>query len=138
VRCRPLGHDKKNGTGASYTRPCKKRKDGAPSVVALQANASECGPPAGFSYNRDDSKGYRKDVVISGDGRGFTWYRRWDGDPHDEQYVVHYQVLRTVCIDNCDYQLKLLEASGRMRPTKPGWNYSAPSKRQQVSKPPSH
>ena len=60
------------------------------------------GYPCGWSYNPDG--GYAAKYQIGGDGRSFTWYRKWDGDPADETYKALFEVQREVCTQNCPQQ----------------------------------
>jgi hypothetical protein len=53
------------------------------------------GYPCGWSYNPNG--GYEASVKISPDGRSFTWYRKWDGDPATEVYKALYEVQKSVC-----------------------------------------
>ena len=47
------GHDKQNGTGSIATRPCKKRKDGAPSVPEWEGKKPRVGhPPSPNAFSR--------------------------------------------------------------------------------------
>lgn len=57
------------------------------------------GYPCGWSYNPNG--GYGASVQVGGDGRSFTWFRKWDGDPALETYKARYEVPRRVCIRNC-------------------------------------
>jgi len=57
------------------------------------------GYPCGWSYNPDG--GYSAKVQISGDGRSFRWFRKWDGDPAVETYQAHVEVPKMVCVRNC-------------------------------------
>ena len=58
------------------------------------------GYPCGWSYNPNG--GYGASVQISGDGRSFTWFRRWDGDPAVESYKALLEMPRRVCLRNCN------------------------------------
>jgi hypothetical protein len=57
------------------------------------------GYPCGWSYNPNG--GYGVSVQISGDGRSFTWFRKWDGDPAVETYKALLEKSRRVCVRNC-------------------------------------
>ena len=41
----PAGHDKQHGTGGTASRPCKKRKDGAPAFQIGKDKVRKAGPP---------------------------------------------------------------------------------------------
>jgi hypothetical protein len=45
--------------------------------------------------------GYAPSVQLGGDGRSFTWFRKWDGDPAIESYKADYEVEKRICVKNC-------------------------------------
>jgi len=57
------------------------------------------GYPCGWSYNPDG--GYGAKVQISGDGRSFRWFRKWDGDTAVETYQAHVEIPKRICVKNC-------------------------------------
>jgi hypothetical protein len=99
------------------------------SAKIFRVDYSCSGPICGYSYNRDPAKGHDTDVVMNADGKSFTWYRRWDGDEHDEMYTVHYQVQRVICVENCDYEMALRDSRGKIAQTRPDWNKSPQPKK---------
>ena len=46
------GHNKPDGNKQHRTRPCKKRKDGAPAVLEREGKATKAGPPAPPALSR--------------------------------------------------------------------------------------
>ncbi len=85
-----------------------------------------------YTYPRDGKP--NPDVETAGDQKSFTWYRKWDGDPVDETYIVHYEVQRAVCIENCNYTLNMRVGSQTVKAV-PNWNWSSANRRALVARP---
>jgi len=114
-------------TQGSFTLPLPNSQI---TTIDYICNDSKCG----WSYAR--AGGYAADYQKSADSKSFTWYRVWDGDPHDETYIVHYQVQRAVCVENCNYVLNMLTANGQRTKAVPNWNWSSAQRRALVRKAP--
>jgi hypothetical protein len=84
--------------------------------------------PCAWSRSRNGSNAV--DVAIAGDRKSLTWYRVWDGDPADETYLVHYQVQRVVCTENCSFQYLMLDKT-KLRTS---WDWSSQERRALVSR----
>lgn len=69
----------------------------------------QLGDPCGWSYNPNG--GYATNVTLSGDSRSFVWRRKWDGAPVTEGYKVFYRVPRLVCVENCSWDLTVVDKS---------------------------
>lgn len=93
------------------------------SEVVWQCDPNQANNVCGYSYNRTPAAGYAADWVPN-DPRTFTWFRRWIGDAHQEGYLVKYQVLRTVCVENCNYEQMMLTADGKKHAAIPAWDWS--------------
>jgi hypothetical protein len=59
------------------------------------------GVTCGWSYHPDSSRGYEGDVTVNAQGNGFSWRRRWAGDPAMDTYTAYYEMPVRVCVSGC-------------------------------------
>jgi uncharacterized caspase-like protein len=55
----------------------------------------------GWSYHPEPARGYAGDVTINEPRNGFSWRRRWEGDPAMDTYTAYYEMPVRVCVDGC-------------------------------------
>jgi uncharacterized caspase-like protein len=59
------------------------------------------GPFCGWSYHPEPARGYAGDVTIQDLRNGFSWRRRWEGEPAMDTYTAYYQMPVRVCVEGC-------------------------------------
>jgi uncharacterized caspase-like protein len=55
----------------------------------------------GWSYHPEPVRGYSGDVTIKESRNGFSWRRRWEGDPAMDAYTAYYEMPVRVCVEGC-------------------------------------
>jgi hypothetical protein len=55
----------------------------------------------GWSYHPEAARGYAGDVTIKDPPNGFSWRRRWEGDPAMDTYTAYYEMPVRVCVEGC-------------------------------------